>query len=43
MDIISYTGFKKIAHSIIFQPQTVPKSRALIESDHLGEVKETRF
>ena len=42
MDIILYTGFEKITRSIIFQPQSVPKGRALIEADHVGEVKKTR-
>ena len=46
MDIILYTGFEKITHSIIFQPSFQPKSvlkgKALIESDHVREVRETR-
>ncbi|XP_043276013.1 uncharacterized protein [Venturia canescens] len=42
MDIIVKTGFKKIKHDIIFQPETVPKGKELVKANHIYNVEEFR-
>lgn len=42
MDAIIKTGFQKITHHINFQPQTLPKAKALVDAGHVIHVQELR-
>lgn len=43
MNIIIKTGFEKICHNIIFQPETMPKGKELVKAEHVHDVQEQRF
>lgn len=42
MSVILYTGFGKVTHNIIFQPQTQLKGKKLVDAGHVINVEEHR-
>ncbi|OXU16251.1 hypothetical protein TSAR_010168 [Trichomalopsis sarcophagae] len=42
MDVVIKTGFETILHDIVFQPETVPKGKALVAANHVHNVEEHR-
>lgn len=40
IDIVLECSFKKVTHSISFNPQAFKKAKKLVESDHVNRVKE---
>ncbi|XP_043269147.1 uncharacterized protein [Venturia canescens] len=42
MNITIRTGFERVIHDIIFQPETIPKGKALVKANHVRNVEERR-
>ena len=42
MEIIIKTGFEKITHKIVFEPETIPKGKLLVKANHVCSVEEHR-
>ncbi|XP_024890188.1 uncharacterized protein LOC112466355 [Temnothorax curvispinosus] len=42
MEIVITTGFQKVTHEILFQPETIPKGKQLVNAGHVCDVKECR-
>ncbi|XP_066595450.1 uncharacterized protein [Prorops nasuta] len=42
MTVILRTGFRKVAHKINFQPQTLPKGQRLVDANHVINAQELR-
>ena len=42
MEILIKTGFEKITHEILFQPETIPKGKLLVKTSHVCSVEEHR-
>ena len=42
MSVIIQTGFGKVSHSILFQPETESKGKRLVNANHVCNIQEFR-